>query len=45
MHLQDKGCTFPECDCKVPDYAFSEHIRKKFCKVVKNEQTSTPPNK
>jgi L-amino acid N-acyltransferase YncA len=32
--LTDKGCTFPNCECKVPDYAFSEEKRVKFCKML-----------
>lgn len=34
-HLQDLGCSWPECNCKVPDYAFSEHNRRKYCEVLK----------
>lgn len=35
--LQDYGCTFPECKCEVPDWAFSEDNRKKFCKEYNRE--------
>lgn len=33
MSLQDIGCTFPACECAVPLEAFSEALRKKYCKV------------
>lgn len=32
--LYDKGCTYPECQCKVPYWAMSQDIRKQFCGVV-----------
>lgn len=27
-------CTFPACQCKVPDYAFSAHNRVKYCEKL-----------
>lgn len=32
--LSTTECNFPECNCVVPDYAFSRHNRKEFCKIV-----------
>ncbi len=31
--LYDLGCRFPECTCKVPDWAFSQNVRKSYCTV------------
>lgn len=31
LSLYDIGCRWPECSCKVPDFAFSEHNRRKYC--------------
>lgn len=27
----EAGCTFPKCECTVPDYAFSMHNRVNYC--------------
>lgn len=34
LDLQPNGCTWPKCDCKVPDYAFSMHNRVHYCKKL-----------
>jgi hypothetical protein len=38
--LQDKGCTWPECQCEVPYWAFSQDVRKKFCKIEEEHKNS-----
>lgn len=35
--LQDMGCKWPECECSVPGFAFSEHNRKQYCRVYVSE--------
>jgi hypothetical protein len=37
-------CKWPECDCSVPDYAFSAHNRVEYCEKLKekrNDQTQS----
>lgn len=34
--LYDRGCRYPECTCKVPAYAVSQHNREKFCLRLKD---------
>jgi hypothetical protein len=33
----NKVCTFPQCECKVPDYAFSMHNRTVYCLKYKED--------
>lgn len=48
LSLYDIGCRWPECTCKVPDFAFSEHNRIQYClsalsankgKIMENDTT------
>lgn len=39
LSLQEQGCTWPDCQCKVPDWAFSQDIRKKFCEALIDKNT------
>ena len=32
LSLQDIGCKWPDCKCDVPDYAWSEHNRRQYCR-------------
>lgn len=41
LPLYDIGCRFPECDCVVPYWAFSQEVRRKYCKLFR----SLRPNK
>lgn len=35
--LYDLGCRFPECECIVPYWAFSQEIRRPYCEKVKHD--------
>lgn len=37
--LKALGCKWPECTCKVPDYALSEHNRKEYCALAEMHVT------
>lgn len=50
LSLYDIGCRWPECQCKVPYYAFSQEVRKKYCikalslnkgKIMENDNLPT----
>lgn len=35
VKMYEAGCGWPECTCKVPDYAFSGHVRVDYCEALK----------
>lgn len=50
LSLYDIGCRWPECNCKVPHFAFSEHNRRQYClralspnkgKIMENDEMAT----
>lgn len=33
--LYDKGCIYPNCECKIPSWAMSQENRRNLCEKVK----------
>ena len=45
LSLYDIGCRWPECNCSVPYWAFSQEVRKQYCKkYLAHNQEGTKMN-